>query len=316
MAKIERNDIHIISRHSNWSESEIKARLQRDVYHDKEAWQKFLNLLFISLGVGFTTAGILFFFAYNWADLHKFAKLGLIEGLIIAITAVILFSKWQLNVKNILLTGASMIVGVLFAVFGQIYQTGANAYDFFLGWTLFIFLWVVVSNFAPLWLIFIILINTTVILYIEQVAQNWPEIIPFTLLFGINTVFLFIALIGEKLSADINPPTWFTNILALAAASFGTIAICYGIFDDYQASFLILVIATALLYAYGIYYGIQTKSIFYLSIIPFSLIVIGSALLISWSDDGGMFFVISLFIILSVTFLIANLIKLQKRWVN
>ena len=182
MENIEREDIQIITRHSNWSEKSIDNILKKNIYSDKDSWLKFLRLFFISLGVGFTTAGIIFFFAYNWADLHKFIKIGFIEGLIIISTLVILFSKISLDVKNILLTGTSILVGVLFAVFGQIYQTGANAYDFFLGWTMFITIWVFVSNYAPLWLVFITLINTTLILYSQQVAQDWSEVFVFTLL--------------------------------------------------------------------------------------------------------------------------------------
>ena len=116
----------------------------------KEAWQKFFRLFFISLGVGFTVSGIVFFFAYNWADLNKFIKIGLIEALIITTISLVLFLRININTRNIILTGASVLVGVLFAVFGQIYQTGANAYDFFLVWTIFVTLWVVGNYSAPL----------------------------------------------------------------------------------------------------------------------------------------------------------------------
>ena len=183
MAKIKREDIEIICRHSNWSEKSISKILKKKIYNDVKAWKKFLRLFFISLGVCFTTAGIIFFFAYNWADLHKFIKIGLIEVLIVITTLIILFAKIKLDIKNILLTGASILVGILIAVFGQIYQTGANAYDFFLGWSLFITLWVIISNFALLWLVYITLINTTLILYSQQVANDWSEVFVFTLLF-------------------------------------------------------------------------------------------------------------------------------------
>ena len=136
MAKIEREDIHIISRHSNWSHKSIQKLLEKEIYADKVAWEKFLRLFFISLGVSFTTTGIIFFFAYNWADLHKFAKIGVIEAVVLVVSAVILFSKLKPDIKNILLTGAAVLVGILFTVFGQIYQTGANAYDLFLIWTI------------------------------------------------------------------------------------------------------------------------------------------------------------------------------------
>ena len=316
MTKIEREDIQVISRHSNWSEKSIDKILKEEIYHNKESWQKFLRLFFISLGIGFTTAGIIFFFSYNWADLHKFIKLGLIEGLIVITILTVLFTKISLDIKNILLTGASILVGVLFAVFGQIYQTGANAYDFFWGWTMFITLWVVISNFAPLWLIFITLINTTLILYSQQVAHKWSEVFVFTLLFVINILFLTIALFGKKINKKIKSPIWFSNVIALACVSSSTIGIVLGIFDKNQTSFFVLIVITSILYALGIKYGLKMKSGFYLSIIPFSIIIIISAFLIKISDDAGMFFFISLFVIASVTFVIKNLINLQKKWIN
>ena len=316
MEKIEREDIQIITRHSNWSEKSIDNILKKNIYNDKESWHKFLRLFFISLGVGFTTAGIIFFFAYNWADLHKFIKIGLIEGLIIISPLVILFSKISLDIKNILFTGTSILVGVLFAVFGQIYQTGANAYDFFLGWTMFITIWVFVSNYAPLWLVFITLINTTLILYSQQVAHDWSEVFVFTLLFIINILFLTTFLYGKKINKEIKVPIWFSNLISLASVSFSTIGIVFGIFDKNQTSFFVLIVITSILYGIGIKYGLKVKSGFYLSIIPFSIIIIISAFLIKLSDDAGMFFFISLFVIGSITLVIKNLIDLQKKWIN
>lgn len=313
MTKIGREDIQIISQHSNWSSKSINQLLKRDIYNDQTAWLKFLRLFFIGLGVCFTTAGILFFFAYNWADLHKFIKMGLIQGLLIVITLVIVFSKIRLDIKQILLTGASMLVGVLFAVFGQVYQTGANAYDFFLSWTLFITLWTLVSNFAPLWLLFIGLVNTTIVLYAQQVAYNWEPIFILTILFVINLLFLTITILGKTFIEEIDPPNWFTNILSLAVVSCSTMGICLGIFD-FEPSFYLLLILTIAFYGLGIRYGLEQKRSFYLAIIPFSLIIIISALLLKIADDWSIFFLISIFVIVSVTVLIIQLIKLQKQW--
>jgi uncharacterized membrane protein len=316
MTKIEREDIQIIARHSNWSEKSIDKILKKNIYSGKESWHTFLRLFFISLGVGFTTAGIIFFFAYNWSDLHKFIKIGLIEGLIITSTLIILFSKISLDIKNILLTGTSILVGVLFAVFGQVYQTGANAYDFFLGWTLFVSIWVLTTNFAPLWLVWITLINTTIILYSQQVAHEWSDVFLFAILFLINVLFLTSSLLGTKINSEIISPIWFSNLMALAAVVFATIGIVFGIFDKNETSFIVLILITSLVYVLGIKYGLKVKRGFYLAIIPFSFIVIISAFLIKLSDNAGMFFFISLFVIGSVTFVIKKLIDLQKKWIN
>ncbi|WP_417887512.1 DUF2157 domain-containing protein [Zunongwangia sp.] len=316
MKKINREDIQIISRHSNWSAKGIDTILKKNIYSSKQSWHKFLELFFISLGIGFTTAGLIFFFAYNWADLHKFLKIGLIEGLLLILTLVVVFSKLSLNIKNIVLTSASVLVGVLFAVFGQVYQTGANAYDFFLGWTIFISIWVFISNFAPLWLLYIILVNTTFILYSQQVAYNWSDVFTYTLLFVINVLFLFISLFGHKINTSIKPPVWFSNLIALASVSFTTIGIVIGIFSKNQNSLLVLLIITTVLYFAGIKYGLKVKSGFYLSIVPFSIVIIISAFILKISNEINAFLLISLFVIGSITLVIKNLIDLQKKWKN
>jgi uncharacterized membrane protein len=318
MEKVQREDIHIIGRYSNLTEKEIAKALKDNVYNDKEAWQKFLRLLFISLGIGFTVSGIIFFFAYNWADLHKFAKIGLAEGLVIATASLALYPKININVRNIILAGASVLVGVLFAVYGQIYQTGANAYDFFLGWTVFVTLWVIVSNFAPLWLLYLVLINTTFILYSQQVANDWSEVFVFTTLFIINTIVLIIAITFSKHKKILTIPNWFLNTVALASVSYATIGIIFGMFDNYErnVAFPVLILITVITFVLGIWHGLKTKSGFYLSVIPFSLIIIVSALLVRISDGEMMFLLISLFIVLAVTLTIKILINLQKRWKN
>ena len=103
------------------------------LYADKKQWNQFLSVFLLAVGVGFTVAGIIFFFAYNWDELPKFAKLGIVEVLLIASVLLATFTRWNKLVKQILLTGATFLIGTLFAVFGQIYQTGADAYDHSLG---------------------------------------------------------------------------------------------------------------------------------------------------------------------------------------
>ena len=45
----------------------------------------------LSLGIAFLVSGVIFFFAYNWASLHKFIKLGLLQALIITMVCVAVF---------------------------------------------------------------------------------------------------------------------------------------------------------------------------------------------------------------------------------
>lgn len=309
---IQREDIHTIAGHSNLTEESVARALQEHVYNDKVTWHKFLRLLFISLGVGFAVSGVVFFFAYNWDDLHKFVKIGLTEGLLVAATAAALLTKHNENISKVILTGAAVLVGVLLAVFGQIYQTGANAFDFFLTWTIFVTLWALISKFAPLLLLYLVLINATIILYSQQIAGNWSAVFICALLLIINVVVLICAISFGKKSL----PNWFLNTVALASAAYATFGIAFGIFDQYTPTFTVLIIITSLLFAGGILYGLKTKGGFYLSVIPFSLIIIVSALLIKINDGELMFLFVSLFIIAGVTLTIKNLIDLQKKWTH
>ena len=123
-------------------------------------------------GHWFYSIGHYLFLCYNWDELPKFAKLGIVEVLLVSSVLLTVFTRWNMLVKKILLTGATFLIGTLFAVFGQIYQTGADAYDLFLGWTLFTILWTVAIRFAPLWLTFIGLLCTTIWLYNIQIATR------------------------------------------------------------------------------------------------------------------------------------------------
>jgi uncharacterized membrane protein len=314
MAKIDRDDIYHITTHSNLSSDKINGLLSQYVYNNSAAWKKFLRLFFIMLATGFLSAGVIMFFAYNWAALGKFSKIGLIELLVILTVCFVLFSKLKEDIKNILLTGASILVGVLFAVFGQIYQTGADAYDFFLGWTISVTLWVLVSNYAPLWLIYLGLVQTTFILYAAQVAVDWSPVFVSGILFVIN----LIAAVGFHWTAGMRPTLkirpWFLKTLAIAAVACATTGLTTGIFDDAGLPFSMLLILTAAAYAWGIHYGLRQKRAFYISITSLSIVAIISAFMMKVGSDAGMFLLTFVFIVVSITFIIRKLIWLQKKW--
>ena len=161
----------IIKKQKHMEKTDSSPLSRQALYADKKQWNQFLSIFLLAVGVGFTVAGIIFFFAYNWEELPKFAKLGIVEVLLVASVLLATFTHWNKLVKQILLTGATFLIGTLFAVFGQIYQTGADAYDLFLGWTLFTILWAVAIRFAPLWLTFIGLLCTTIWLHNIQIAS-------------------------------------------------------------------------------------------------------------------------------------------------
>jgi hypothetical protein len=126
-----RSFIHLLVANSRWPVASLQATLDKEIYADRNSWHKFIKGLILSLGLGFFVAGVVFFFAFNWEQLHRFAKLGLVQAVFLVLAGLAWVLRKSVLLHRLLLTAAAVMIGVIFAVFGQIYQTGANAYDFF-----------------------------------------------------------------------------------------------------------------------------------------------------------------------------------------
>lgn len=140
-----------------------------------DQWKDVLGKLTMVFGVLLIVSGIILFGAYNWESLPRLAKLGLLQ---ILLTGFWLFSRLRpldSNEANSLLWGASLLVGAHMAVFGQVYQTGADSYTLFLAWSLLILPWCLISRSNLLWLTELVLFNLAFGLYWDQVvAQGFP----------------------------------------------------------------------------------------------------------------------------------------------
>jgi uncharacterized membrane protein len=135
------------------------------------AWRRYLSVFLMIAGTALITAGVTAFFAWNWADLGHFSKFALIElGIVAGIVA-----SWRFGIDSLSgkcsLFAAAFLVGVLFAVYGQVYQTGADPYGLFLVWAILILPWAVVGRQQGLWLLFVVLLNLALIMYWTQVLE-------------------------------------------------------------------------------------------------------------------------------------------------
>lgn len=139
-----------------------------DLLYPNKQWGHWIGNLLLILGWVFILSGIIYFFAFNWHKMSSAYKFSSIQVLIL----VCLAGAWAHSIDNLkgklFLTGGCVLIGVFLAVFGQIYQTGADSYLLFLGWAAIIAPFVIISQFAPLWAIWLLLINITVVLFWEQ----------------------------------------------------------------------------------------------------------------------------------------------------
>lgn len=136
---------------------------------DHAYWQLWAMRALLVLGASHLLAGIVFFFAYNWDDLSPFAKFGLLQaGLVVSVVAALRL-KIESPAGQALLIAASVFTGVLLAVIGQVYQTGADAYELFTAWSVLILPWVIASRSSAHWFLWIVVCLTAFSLYGGQV---------------------------------------------------------------------------------------------------------------------------------------------------
>ncbi len=117
-----------------------------------------IERVLLVLGLLFITASILLFFAFNWSFIPPFVKMGTVLAIIgaLALLNVYLLRQNKQFAANLVLSMNAFLVGVFMAVFGQIYQTGADAYTLFLTWAIMILPWVIFARFLPLWILWLV----------------------------------------------------------------------------------------------------------------------------------------------------------------
>ncbi|HLF75000.1 MAG TPA: DUF2157 domain-containing protein [Anaerolineales bacterium] len=275
-------------------------------------WNSFLNVLLLILGAGFAVAGIYFFFAYNWADMHRFVKLGIIEvliaGLVISAHAI---SLEKLTGK-IALTVAGLLIGALLAVYGQIYQTGADAYTLFLGWTLLMAGWVFISKFTPMWFLWIVLINTSLLLYWDQVVGFGSEI--YLWLFSINALFVLVWE-GFARNVDWLISRWTPRLLSLIVFYALTVPVVFVITQSEREPILFLMTVLFVLVNPIVIYVYSRKylDLFMLTLSAISLMVVSNTWLANVVDAGDFTpLIIGVFIIAQTALAVALLVRISR----
>ena len=132
---------------------------------DAAAWLRFVDALLLLLGGLARASGVVFFVAFNWDSIDTLLQFALVQvALFIAVLA-----WWRLGLDQpagqVALLVAAVLLGALLALFGQTYQTGADPWQLFATWALLMLPWAVVGRFAPLWLLWLLLLNLALAMY-------------------------------------------------------------------------------------------------------------------------------------------------------
>lgn len=163
----------------------------------RDAWLLAADRLLAFAGALLLGAAVVFFFAYNWADLHRFAKLGLAILGLAGFTGVALFSLPFGTVYRAALLGACIMTGALLALVGQTYQTGADPWELFLAWAALMLPFVWLARSSASWALWLLVANTALLRWLSQahlsaVLGDWFGPVATCLVAALNIAVLLL----------------------------------------------------------------------------------------------------------------------------
>lgn len=121
-------------------------------------------LLFVS-GVLFIVSGAIFFFAFNWDNLHRFSKFAIVQIVFLICLLPLYKVKLFHPVAQLALAAAAVLLGGCLALVGQTYQTGADTYQLFLTWALLLLPWLALTQHVFITGLFVVLANLAWLMY-------------------------------------------------------------------------------------------------------------------------------------------------------
>lgn len=164
-------------------------------------WRRFLDRLLLLLGAALLLAGVVFFFAWNWADMGRFTKFAVLQAALLTMVLV----AWRLGLDRLpgqaALFGAALLPGVLLAVYGQTYQTGADPYGLLALWAALILGWVIIGRNVALWVLWLVLANLALMLWWGEVWRPRDN--------------------GLQMAGQLGPILWISYLFSDAALAYG-----------------------------------------------------------------------------------------------
>lgn len=249
-----------------------------EVQPSSRTWLHFLDRTFLLLGSLAISVSLVFFIAYNWLEFGHFAKFALVESAIVLATCCyVCFHKLQIPnlIGQASLMVACLSLGVLLALFGQTYQTGADPWQLFFNWALLMLPWLLLSRSSWLWLFWCTLLNISLVLWIDaygmpsfwfgskHLEEVWATLI---LNLGIITIW-------ESSSSRFN---WLNNRWAVRALTAVAIwlATILAIGPKFSSNTLTTLVMLALMFATGYFYRRFKPDLFILALLALSASVI------------------------------------------
>jgi len=264
-----------------------QALQEIEVIPSSKSWYKFIDQILLWFGVLSLAFAVMFFMAYNWTELGHFAKFAMVEGLMgLSIGMYIYLGGEKLSAKSTLM-GSSILLGVLLALVGQTYQTGADPWQLFFYWAVLMLPWAVVGRFSAMWILWIALINVAISLYIETFGRLfsfyfYSEGSLIWMFFAFNT---FALIVWEYLKGSFEwlNSSWAIRLLGFVSMISVTLLALNSIWESTQSLALFAWLGWLAMFYWA--YRVKRIELFMLSLgaLSFSIVVVNFLIhLISW----------------------------------
>ncbi|TEA77021.1 GDYXXLXY domain-containing protein [Allopusillimonas ginsengisoli] len=278
-------------------------------------WRDFLRKTALSLACLLLASAGVCWVAANWQDATRLQKLAGTQALL---AVSVLLAAWAClrwrnsDDRNFSLAAnlaglAAIATGTLLALVGQIYQTGADAWQLFLLWAVLLLPWLLTMRTVFLALLFAVLLNVALGLYLSQDGGSmlWRWLTGLTdsysslVLAALNLALL----LGWELAQRQLDDRWRIGPRALAAASIGWWLLATMAVEIDQGSALVVAVPGLALMA-GLY-AIYTRLRPDLALVSLSLagafMLVAISLLFRIKGEGSLFLVILALLAVAIT---------------
>ena len=209
-----------------------------------------IKKFFLYFSVIFFIAGVTSFTAYNWATMSRVEKLAVPSAIIIAGLGAYLFLKKDIY-KNLVLFFSSFTIGTLFAVYGQVYQTGADTWILFRNWAIFLIIPIIATGYYSLVVLFSIVVALGINFYLELYLSG--AIIPFLSCLTFGIVLMAYPFIQKRFNFKFNN-VFYNTMIGIFYISF--IVSGFAAINSYDN--ILLAIILYLIFVAGVYFIISS----------------------------------------------------------
>lgn len=163
--------LHALASHGLLSAGALDAALEiAGLRPTAESWWNHARRSLLVVGGALCVVGVIFFIAANWQELGPPLRMGLVVTAMLGAAFVGMRAGLDRVSGRVACVVAGALVGPLFALFGQTYQTGADAWTLFAAWCALFIPFTVASRLSGAVVLWMVLLHLALGLWWDEMS--------------------------------------------------------------------------------------------------------------------------------------------------